>query len=169
MQNQFQLIDLSVLDDQDIRQQKQAALFQLILKHARDRDFYQYIVGLLDFKWFIGLLECSSEHQVLASIEYMLNLIEEDKHQALFKSLEDRLPNKAEATMPSIADMFRRQGREEGMQYGMQQGVQQGMQQGIALQKQNTARQMFKEGMDLQTISRCTGVPIATLKTWQSS
>ena len=53
---------------------------------------------------------------------------------------------------------------EAARQQGMQQGIQQGMQQGMQQEKYNNARAMLREGLSLDMVSRCIGLPVAELK-----
>ena len=58
----------------------------------------------------------------------------------------------------------REQGRLQGIQQGMQQGMQQGIKQGMQQEKYNNARAMLREGLSLDMVSRCIGLPVAELK-----
>ena len=55
-------------------------------------------------------------------------------------------------------------GMQQGILQGMQQGMQQGLQQGIQQEKYNNARAMLREGLSLEMVSRCIGLPVAELK-----
>ena len=62
--------------------------------------------------------------------------------------------------MQKYEEIAREQGREQGRLQGIQQGMQQGMQQ----EKYNNARAMLWEGLSLDMVSRCIGLPVAELK-----
>ena len=47
-------------------------------------------------------------------------------------------------------------GMQQGIQQGMQQGIQQGMQQGIQQTKIETAKNMLKDNIDLETVIKYT-------------
>ena len=55
-------------------------------------------------------------------------------------------------------------GTEKGLQQGIEQGIKQGIEQGIEQEKINTARNMLKENMDVNFISRVTSLSVNTIE-----
>ena len=58
----------------------------------------------------------------------------------------------------------RQEGLQEGMQQGMQQGRQEGMQQGMQQGRQEVALNFLSAGLDLETVSKCTGLSEEEIK-----
>ena len=56
------------------------------------------------------------------------------------------------------------EGFEAGMQQGMQQGIQQGMQQGIQQKAIETAKNMLKDNIPQNAITKYTGLPTETIE-----
>ena len=61
----------------------------------------------------------------------------------------------------------RQEGLQEGMQQGMQQGRQEGMQQGMQQGRQEVALNFLSAGLDLETVSKCTGLSEEEIKNIQ--
>ena len=52
------------------------------------------------------------------------------------------------------------EGLAEGMEKGLAQGIEQGIEQGEANAKAAIAKAMKNKGIDIATITECTGIPI---------
>ena len=88
----------------------------------------------------------------------------------LSKAFEKRLKEEIkrieeEYKMPYLASWERdaikkgmKQGVEKGLKQGVKQGVKQGMEQGVNKEKMRTAKEMLKEGIDLGTVVKITGL-----------
>ena len=58
----------------------------------------------------------------------------------------------------SIRDEGIRKGLKEGLEKGLEQGIEQGLEQGTEQSKNEIAKNMLKENMDISLISKLTGL-----------
>ena len=58
----------------------------------------------------------------------------------------------------------RNEGIEQGIEQGIAQGIEQGIEQGIAQEKQNIARELLKNGSDIQLVKNVTNLSIEKIK-----
>ena len=62
--------------------------------------------------------------------------------------------------LASAKEEGRLEGRLEGLEQGIEQGIEQGLEQGI----KNTAKSMLDENINIETISKCTGLSEEEIK-----
>jgi predicted transposase/invertase (TIGR01784 family) len=152
------LIDLTVMDDQEIKQHNLIGLLEFSQKHVRDRKFLKqaienlvYIINKLDQDvnqkqligddvWFINYVQ-SNLHYVY----YFANILNE---QEFTEKLETIDFVKRENIMGAMARKIE------------QQGIEQGIERGVDQNKKETARIMLAEGADLNFIVKVTKLTV---------
>ncbi|MFA0242631.1 MULTISPECIES: Rpn family recombination-promoting nuclease/putative transposase, partial [Vibrio] len=113
----FPLVDVTVISDDEIMQHRRIALLELVQKHARHRDimdFFEPLVTLL-------LTDYTTDKQVQSLMSYLLQVGETNNLEALITSLASSVP-KHEDTLMTIAEQLRQQGEQRGRQEGRQEG-----------------------------------------------
>ncbi|MEZ9292397.1 Rpn family recombination-promoting nuclease/putative transposase [Vibrio lentus] len=145
----FPLVDVTVISDDEIMQHRRIALLELVQKHARHRDimdFFEPMVTLL-------LTDYTTDKQVQSLMSYLLQVGETNNLEALITSLASSVP-KHEDTLMTIAEQLRQQGEQRGRQEGIQLGEEKGRQEAL----KEMARKMLLNGLDQQTIMDVTGL-----------
>ncbi|WP_439148253.1 Rpn family recombination-promoting nuclease/putative transposase [Vibrio sp.] len=149
----FPLVDVTVISDDEIMQHRRIALLELVQKHARHRDIMDFIQPLVT----LLLTDYTTEKQVQSLMSYLLQVGETDNIEALITSLASSVP-KHEDTLMTIAEQLRQQGEQRGRQEGIQLGEARGRQEGRQETLNEMARKMMLNGMDQQAIMDVTGL-----------
>lgn len=153
----FPLVDVTVISDDEIMQHRRIALLELVQKHARHRDIMDFLEPLVT----LLLTDYTTDKQVQSLMSYLLQVGETNNLEALITSLASSVP-KHEDTLMTIAEQLRQQGEQRGIQRGIQRGRQEGIQEGRQEGRQETlnemARKMMLNGMDQQAIMDVTGL-----------
>ncbi|MFA0079220.1 Rpn family recombination-promoting nuclease/putative transposase [Vibrio artabrorum] len=153
----FPLVDVTVISDDEIMQHRRIALLELVQKHARHRDIMDFLEPLVT----LLLTDYTTDKQVQSLMSYLLQVGETNNLEALITSLASSLP-KHEETLMTIAEQLRQQGEQRGELRGRQEGRQEGIQLGEAKGRQEAlkemARKMMLNGMDQQSITDVTGL-----------
>ena len=146
----YYLIDLHQQSTEEIKQDKSAALAQLILKQAAFKDFCSWIEENEHL-----LTELQSPYNEVLYL-YMLTL---DPQEQLIQKIERlRDPVQRELAMTAAQHLEQR---------GIQKGMQKGMQQGMQARNEQIALKLLERGMDASTVAEITGLSANTLKLLQ--
>lgn len=145
----FPLVDVTVIPDDEIIQHKRVALLELVQKHVRQRDlldFTETVVTLL-------LERLITASQLDSLVEYLLRVGETSNLEDLMRTLAKQVPEHEEKFM-TVAEQLEARGREQGLQQGLQKGRQEGEQEA----KVAIAKKMLAAGLDKALISETTGL-----------
>lgn len=158
----FPLVDITVIPDDEIMLHRSMAALTLIQKHIRQRDLTQFLDKLA------GLLTRNhiSGQQVIALVNYMLQAGEAQDARTLLYEMAQHAPQYGDELM-TLAEQLKQEGRIEGIQQGMQQGLQQGIQTGERETSRKIARAMLEKGIPAADIIDMTGVSAEELTALQ--
>ena len=145
----FPLVDVTVISDDEIMQHRRIALLELVQKHARHRDIMELVEPLVT----LLLTDYTTDKQVQSLMNYLLQVGETNNLEALITTLASSVP-KHEDTLMTIAEQLQAKGRKEGIQLGEAKGRQEGRQDTL----NEMARKMLLNGMDSQAIMAVTGL-----------
>jgi predicted transposase/invertase (TIGR01784 family) len=85
--------------------------------------------------------------------------------EAFIKDIKSKEANKKEYSSVNIHDQdIYFKAKNEGLKEGISQGITQGIQQGSQQAKIETAKNMLKDNLDIQTILKYTGLSIEEIK-----
>ncbi|WP_440682911.1 Rpn family recombination-promoting nuclease/putative transposase [Cysteiniphilum halobium] len=149
----FNLLDLTIMSDDELGKFDTNLAFEYMLKHSRDNLADKMIEWLLQYP-----------HQAIYFIKSGNNLLNQ-----VFSYIESRNDVDGEAIDKLIGVINDNTGGEfmnylqRREQKAEQQGMQQGMQQGAILKAQDTAKTMLIEGLDDNLVTRCTGLDLDTV------
>ncbi len=149
----FPLVDVTVIPDDEIIQHKRVALLELVQKHVRQRDlldFTETVVTLL-------LERLITASQLDSLVEYLLRVGETSNLEDLMRTLAKQVPEHEEKFM-TVAEQLEARGREQGLQQGLQKGRQEGEAFGRQEAKVAIAKKMLAAGLDKALISETTGL-----------
>ncbi|EGR1335218.1 Rpn family recombination-promoting nuclease/putative transposase [Vibrio parahaemolyticus] len=153
----FPLVDVTVMPDDEIIQHKRVALLELVQKHVRQRDLLDFTETLVTL-----LLErLITTNQLDSLVEYLLRVGETSNLEGLMRTLAQQVPEHEERFM-TVAEQLEARGREQGLKQGLEQGLEQGRQEGEAFGQQAAklaiAKRMLAAGLDKSLISDTTGL-----------
>ncbi|MBA3215533.1 Rpn family recombination-promoting nuclease/putative transposase [Salmonella enterica] len=150
----FPLVDITVIPDDDIMQHRRIALLELLQKHIRQRD----LMILLERLVTLISAEYTTESQLNALLNYMVQRGHTDQPTVFYRELANRLPQ--EESMMTLAEWFEEQGmqkgKQEGKQEGMLEGKREGKREGKNEERRNIARRMLESGMSREAVAQIT-------------
>ncbi|UHM93663.1 Rpn family recombination-promoting nuclease/putative transposase [Rahnella victoriana] len=153
----FPLIDITIIPDDEIMQHRRMAILELLQKHIRQRD----LTELLDQLTTLLLGGNTTQEQLISVINYMLQAGESRDPAALINTLASRVPQHEE-TLMTIAEKLRLEGEQRGIQKGLQLGEQKGRQEGRQEGEREAAlkiaRTMLASGLDRAMVMQMTGL-----------
>ncbi|MFZ3516060.1 Rpn family recombination-promoting nuclease/putative transposase [Vibrio harveyi] len=157
----FPLVDVTVMPDDEIIRHKRVALLELVQKHVRQRDLLDFTDTLVTL-----LLErLITTNQLDSLVEYLLRVGETSNLEGLMRTLAQQVPEHEERFM-TVAEQLEARGREQGLKQGLEQGRQEGeefgrqegRQEGQQAAKLAIAKRMLAAGLDKSLISETTGL-----------
>ncbi|WYW35947.1 Rpn family recombination-promoting nuclease/putative transposase (plasmid) [Vibrio harveyi] len=153
----FPLVDVTVIPDDEIIRHKRVALLELVQKHVRQRDLLDFTDTLVTL-----LLErLITVNQLDSLVEYLLRVGETSNLEGLMRTLAQQVPEHEERFM-TVAEQLEARGREQGLKQGRQEGEafgrQEGRQEGQQEAKLTIAKRMLAAGLDKSLISDTTGL-----------
>ncbi|MFJ2976467.1 Rpn family recombination-promoting nuclease/putative transposase [Kluyvera sp. NPDC087067] len=154
----FPLVDITVIPDEEIMRHRSMAALTLIQKHIRQRDltrFLNKLAGLLTRNHISG-------QQVIALVNYMLQAGEAQDARTLLYEMAQHAPQYGDELM-TLAEQLKQEGRLEGIQQGMQKGLKTGEHEA----SRKIARAMLEKGFPTADIIELTGVSAEELPSLQ--
>lgn len=150
----FPLVDITVIPDEEIMRHRSMAALTLIQKHIRQRDltrFLNKLAGLLTRNHISG-------QQVIALVNYMLQAGEAQDARTLLYEMAQHAPQYGDELM-TLAEQLKQEGRLEGIQQGIQTGEHEN--------SRKIARAMLEKGFPTADIIELTGVSAEELPSLQ--
>ncbi|EBP5751053.1 Rpn family recombination-promoting nuclease/putative transposase, partial [Salmonella enterica] len=147
----------TVIPDDEIMNHRSMAALTLLQKHIHQRD----IATLTDRLATLLMADYLSSPQVIALIHYLLQAGESADSEAFVRELAQRVPQHGDALM-TIAQQLEQKGIEkgrlEGIQIGEEKGRNEGKLEGEREATLKIARTMLKNGLDLSSVMKMTGL-----------
>lgn len=155
----FQLIDLTVLSDEEIEQHGLANVLEMLLKHSRQERVLGWLKKMIAAGKLTIIYSEIGPDYVRDVGKYIIKACGDEKYpeerdQAI-ALLASAVPEVGEDIM-TFAQQFKQEGIRQGMQQGMQQGVQQ--------EKHEIAKRLLERGMSPEDIVQITGLAKKELK-----
>lgn len=147
--NEFALVDLTIMPDNQIMQHQRVAMLELLQKHIRRRDLSE----LLDQLITLLTQDHLTEYQIDVLINYMLKAGNTTEPGVLVRQLAQSAPQYKEQLM-TIAEWLEEKGRVEGMQQGLEKGLEEGRQ----AEARDIAQKMLARGLEPDLITHLTGL-----------
>lgn len=154
----FPLVDITVIADDEIMQHRSMAALTLIQKHIRQRDLtrlFDKLAGLLTRNHISG-------QQVIALVNYMLQAGKAQDARTLLFEMAQHAPQYGDELM-TLAEQLKQEGRTEGIQ----QGIQEGMHTGEREASRKIAQAMLKKGISVADVIEMTGITAEELPSLQ--
>jgi predicted transposase/invertase (TIGR01784 family) len=165
----FDLLDLSQIPDEDLKQKIWSGMMELSLKHISERNLVPFVESVIKL---IRQIEQEGGAEYIRTIFYYFFLVGEVKNtEALKHVIHDQLSPKLEKNIMTIAEQFKEQGRQEAMaiaqqwkEEALQIGEQKGKQEGRQEAMQEFASRLLKENMLDDKIAALTGLPLDAIR-----
>ena len=155
--------DLEDKRNEKLRDNVQLMAYLFLMKSAFHKGM-DAVKRLVDF-WIRKGLEDNSD-LIKASLNYIVS-VKSIAPEELIKILEESEIQGGD-TMQSLAqiwvDQGIEQGFEEGFDEGKEKGIEEGIEKGIEKGKIQTARELIKNGIDIDIIARATGITKQEIK-----
>jgi len=151
--NDFPLVDVTVIADDDIMNHRRMAALTLLQKHIHQRD----MADLFDKLATLLVQEQIAGQQLISLINYLVQAGETSDAEAFVRELAQRVPQHEDELM-TIAQQLEQKGIEKGIEKGIQLGRQEGRSEGERAATLKIARTMLLNGIDHQIIIKMTGL-----------
>ncbi|MBO1551350.1 Rpn family recombination-promoting nuclease/putative transposase [Yersinia pseudotuberculosis] len=147
--NDFPLVDVTVISDDEIMTHRRMAILELLQKHVRQRDLAELMEQLVT----LLLAGYTNNEQLTSLMNYMLQVGDTAAPENFIRELARRSPQHEEVLM-TIAQKLEQKGIEKGRLEGIQLGEAKGRQEG----KLEVARTMLANGLDRDSVMKMTGL-----------
>lgn len=155
--NDYNLVDLRAMQDDEINYDKHVSMFVYMLKHIHDRDLVKSIEQLLENCRKVIQFDVSEEYIYMKSIMwYCGNRLERSSVKQINCKILDIVP---EENRNDIMKTFAQECTEKGIAIGIEQGLEQGFQQG----KFTIARALLQDGMPASKVANVTNIPVSKI------
>ncbi|WP_342259731.1 Rpn family recombination-promoting nuclease/putative transposase [Candidatus Tisiphia endosymbiont of Metellina segmentata] len=168
----YKLIDLQAMSDDEIKQKQHFGMLEYMLKYIKQRDILKLWDELLtNFKPYISIDKSTGYIYIRSFLWYSDAKIEEGKQQELEGLIASHLTaTEEENIMRTIAEKYIDEGVEkgivqgiqvgkaEGIQVGKAEGIEIGEAKGKAEERVEIAKKMLVQGSDFAFISAVTGL-----------
>lgn len=151
--NDFPLVDVTVISDDEIMTHRRMAILELLQKHVRQRDLAELLEQLVT----LLLAGYTNNEQLTSLMNYMLQVGDTAAPENFIRELARRSPQHEEVLM-TIAQKLEQKGIEKGRLEGIQLGEAKGRQEGMLEGKLAVARSMLANGIDRDSVMRITGL-----------
>ena len=166
------VVNLNNYTDDELAEQGEIGAFQLVLKHASEPYFLDWVKKRPDLAYKIA---------TDINADQLITYITEVRHEeeAEIRRIFANVSSKLEENMLTTAERIRRagiregveqgvelgieRGREEGMQRGIEQGIEQGMQRGREESREEIITHMLRANISGAQISFLTGLENAKI------
>jgi len=148
--NDFQMVELSEVSDEDLRKRNLAGAFQYFMKHAREKELLKIIDNGADYFRILAKRD-DGEDKIKSIVIYILTKFKKNdimKAKELIKSIIGS--EQGERIMGSAAESFYNEGKTEGILTGKIEGK---VETTYAI-----AKNLLNTGVEISLIAKATGL-----------
>lgn len=158
----YELIDLESMSDDQITRKKHLGLFEYVLKHIHQRDMLKLWEDLFKKLPHAIVIDKEQDYFYIKKILWYIEAkVPEERQEELNKLILNNLSEEeGKEIMRSIAQKY----VDEGIELGKSQGIELGKSQGIELGEAKLIKMMLNKGNSVETISKITGLPIKEIQ-----
>ena len=151
-----EIYDISHIPDEQIRGNILLRVHFLILKYINSPQLFDKLHDI--FNMIAILSEKKKKTEYLETfLRYLVSTVDKNKIEDIKTELKKSI-NKGDELMPTIAEMWIKEGMEKGLEKGMEKGMEKGIEKGIEKGKLDSARKMIKLNMSTDVIHEITGL-----------
>jgi len=148
--NDFPLVDITVIPDDEIMEHRSMAALTLLQKHIHQRN----LTALIDKLVAVLLTDYLALPQVKALINYIIQAGETADAGAFIRELASRVPQHGDVLM-TIAQQLELKGIKKGMLQGREEGREEGI--------RTVAHKMLQQGINYDLVIKLTGLSMEEL------
>ena len=152
----MQLIDLCSFSDEELAVGGKLSVFLLILKHIYDENILERVSQLLPEMQELDV-DQDGRNFLISVFTYLFEASSTEKQEEIEQFAVQSLSKETKEGVMTIAEKLRAEGKKEGKKEGEKNGI------------RKVAQRMLKKGLDLATVSECSGLTIETLKTLKNT
>ncbi len=115
--NPFQLINVSQIEDTELRQYLWAGAFEFMFKYRLRKHLSQEIVDQIG-TWLVELEKRDGYEYITLMLKYMLNCFDEARGKEFINQLRTHLTPQLETELMTIGEQLRQEGKQQGIQQG---------------------------------------------------
>lgn len=138
----YNLIDLHRINDNELQRHMWAGLFEFALKYRKTVDYISFLEKVLHWIQKIEVNQGTDYNKTV--LEYLISGIDAENSDLFLEKSAQYLSSKLQGEVMTLAQKFEQKGRREGIE--------------------EIARNLLKEGVPVETIHKCTGLPVASIK-----
>jgi predicted transposase/invertase (TIGR01784 family) len=157
--NSIPLVDLSQIDDDELRSQKWAGLVQWLMKHVDNRHRLALIR-----EWAYQLFEEIEGQQAFyyldVCLSYVMETCSERERAAFFEVIGERLSKTMGERAMTIAEALKAEGVDIGLMRGRAEGIAEGKAEGKAELSKEIARKLLLKGASVADVQELTDLPV---------
>lgn len=142
----FQLIDISQISDDMLKQDAWRGIMELCMKHIFARDILPFLENMVNL--LQEAEQAGGRSYVQAALTYLLTTSEVSNSEAFLKTIQTSLSSETGANIMTIAQQLKAEGRMEGETLGIQKGQFEA--------KKSIARKLLQQGLSIETICQIT-------------
>ena len=160
MADDYHLIDLNAMNDNDIDYEKHLSFVLYTLKHIHDRDTLKMLEQAMQKCTKALIIDKGKDYvHTKLILWYSDSKVPAENKQLLEQLIIDNLPKEdTDNIMRTIADTYIEEGVEKGIAIGEARGVEKGIEKGANTKALEIARRMLQEKTDVKFISSVTGL-----------
>ena len=156
----YAIVDLQAMSDDEIAKKKHIALFEYIIKHVQMRDMLKLWQNLFEKLPNAVIIDKEYGYFYISNLLWYIDgKLSEEKRDQLGGLIIEHLPkDDGEILMRTIADTYIEEGVEKGMVLGIEKGIEKGRKEGREEGIKQTAINMLRQNLDNSLISSVTGL-----------
>jgi len=158
----YQLVDLTQVPDELLKQYLWFGTAALIAKHIQDEDILPTLKEIV--KILKILEEKGEEGYIYTVISYVVEAGEVGDKDAFVQTITQGLASLNEERVMTILEQFKPEIYNRGLEKGLQQGVQQGIEKGKLEALHSVAFNLLNLGINFEQVGQATGLSIKELE-----
>ena len=145
-----EIYDISHIPDEEIRGSILLRVHFLIMKYINSPQLFDKLHDILNMMALLSEKRKKTEY-LETFLRYLVSTVDNSKFEVIKTELK-RTVDKGDDLMPTIAQMW--------IKEGMEKGVEKGIEKGIKKEKMETAKKMIQLNMSTEDIRKITGLSI---------
>lgn len=162
----YQLIDLTKIPDETLREFFWFGAAALISKHIHDPDILPILQTVL--KLLSRIEKKGNLDYIYVTLSYIVEAGEIKDKDAFIETIKSNLSEVDEEKVMTLAEQWKREGYQKGIEKGLLEGIEKGMEKGIekGMKKGRIeiARNLLSKRIDVSVISSATGLSSEEIK-----
>ncbi len=151
----FQLVDVGVIPDENLKKEVWSSIMQMVMKHVYDRDVLSHIRGL--GKALQEVYDNQGEDYIEAVFNYLFATTNVEDPATFARMIQEVLP------LPLQERNMRMTAAEYYESQGLQKGMEQGIQTGARDKAKTIAIKLLQENRPPQEVAQITDLPLKVI------